>query len=144
MTKRWSFRVCFRRCGLSHSGCGYSALLVPRAGRVSRSTSFGHALWDQIPQVMGPQPGPQTPRNWPNLKIPRENKRPPNTLTRQKLDNLTSTLRICCYRTLNQWVRHGLSVSDHEDAAFSGHRPVGVLSRPPITRPHDVGWTGRT
>ena len=31
--------------------------------------------------ALGPQPGPQTPRNWSNLRIPQANNRPPNPLT---------------------------------------------------------------
>ncbi len=30
-----------------------------------------------------------------------ESNRPPNALTHHNLDDLTSTLRICCYRTFN-------------------------------------------
>ena len=52
--------------------------------------------------AMGPQPGPQTPRYWSNLRKTRENNRPPNTLTRSNLGYLGSILRICCYLTLNQ------------------------------------------
>ena len=51
---------------------------------------------------MGPQVVPQTPRSWSDLNDTRENNRPPNTLTRHNLDDLKGTLRICCYRTLNQ------------------------------------------
>ncbi len=35
---------------------------------------------DRLKQSLGPQPGPQTPRNWPNIRNTRENNRPPNTL----------------------------------------------------------------
>ncbi len=41
---------------------------------------------------MGPQLGPQTPRNWSNLGSTHENNRHSNTLTRNNLGDLTGTL----------------------------------------------------